>query len=293
MPDFVASDGTTVFVSNFGSNTVSRIVASDGEILPDYTGVPSPLGLLIFNTSMYVASSQAPGKVYTGSAHTAAANPMSTSSPLGDHPVSLTTDGRNLWTADFGPFAGTGSVSKIDLKTGPITYTSITYTTGFNRPQGILFDGSNLWVTDNGDASLKRVSTVNGTVLQTIPLSGGVNFMVFDGANLWIPCQGPDQVYVVRAVGGLQGTILAQLTGNGISQPTQAAFDGERILVTNYSSPTNTVSLWNATDLSPIGAFDIGGSNGLMNGACNDGISFWVTLSGALSFGGSGLVLKF
>lgn len=290
-PNFVTSDGTVIYVSNYGSNTVSRFVASNVESLPDVTGIPSPQGLLILSSLMYVASYQAPGKVYL-SLLSGAPFEMSTSSPLGDFPVGITTDGRNIWTANLGFGLGAGSVSKIDLKNGNSPWTSITYTTGFSRPESILFDGSNLWITDYGDASLKRVSTVNGSVLQTIPLSGLPGYMVFDGANLWIPCQSPDQVYVVRAVGALQGTVLAQLTGNGLSGPTEAAFDGERILVTNYSSPNNTVSLWQATDLSPIGAVDIefgGGSNQLPRGACSDGISFWVTLAG-VNHGNTGLV---
>jgi hypothetical protein len=35
--------------------------------------------------------------------------------------------------------------------------------------------------------------------------------------------------------------MLARLTGNGLSGPVQAAFDSERILVTNYNG--NSVSL--------------------------------------------------
>jgi hypothetical protein len=101
-----------------------------------------------------------------------------------------------------------------------------TFTTGFSQPAGILFDGANLWVTDAGDTSLKRVDTNTGAVLQTIALSGSVRYPVFDGTNLWIPCVGPDEVFVVRGVGGLVGTVLAELTGNGLNGPSQTAFEG-------------------------------------------------------------------
>jgi hypothetical protein len=291
-PSFATSDGTQVYVSNSGSNFVSVHEANTGRFVSQLLGIPSPHGLVIFNSSYYVASFQAPGMIYTGLVQGGSLAAMNTSTALGDFPDRVTTDGRNLWTANLGAGVGTGSVSKIDLKTGPPTFTSVTYTTGFSRPESILFDGSNLWITDYGDSSLKRVSTVNGSVLQTIPLSGTVGYMVFDGTNLWIPCQSPDQIYVVRAAGGLQGTILAQLTGNGLSGPIQAAFDGERILVTDYSSTTGTVSFWKATDLSPIGTTDIGGPGFFPNGACSDGICFFVTLSGAV-IGGNGAIAKF
>jgi hypothetical protein len=132
-----------------------------------------------------------------------------------------------------------------------------TYTTGFSQPVGILFDGGNLRVTDAGDASLNRVDRTTGAVLQTIALSGSVGHPVFDGTNLWIPCEGiaqqgvPDRVFVVRGVDGLLDTVLAQLTGNGLNGAFQAAFDGERICVTNAAG--ESVSLWKASDFSPIG----------------------------------------
>ena len=63
---------------------------------------------------------------------------------------------------------------------------------------------------------------------------------------------------------------------NGSSLPEQAAFDGQRILVT--SGGGDSVSLWKAADLTPIGAFSTGASTG-PSGACSDGTYFWITLS--------------
>ena len=80
---------------------------------------------------------------------------------------------------------------------------------------------------------------------------------------------------VVRAKDGL---VLATLMGNGLTDPIQAAFDGQRVLVTNMFG--NSVSMWNAADLTPIGSFPTGAATQPF-GACSDGINFWVTLSGA------------
>jgi hypothetical protein len=54
-----------------------------------------------------------------------------------------------------------------------------------------------------------------------------------------------------------------------------AAFDGERVLVTNYIG--NAVSLWKAADLTPLGSVPTGDST-LPAGACSDGVNFWITL---------------
>jgi hypothetical protein len=101
----------------------------------------------------------------------------------------------------------------------------------------------------------------------------GPLYPVFDGSNIWVPNDVGNSITVVRARDGL---VLATLTGNGLNAPIQAAFDGQRILVTNAG---NKVSLWKAADLTPIGTFSTGASTG-PSGACSDGVNFWITLPG-------------
>jgi hypothetical protein len=60
--------------------------------------------------------------------------------------------------------------------------------------------------------------------------------------------------------------VFASLAGNGLSGAVQAAFNGERILVTN--SLGNSVSLWRATDLAPISTSPTQG--GARFGACSE-----------------------
>jgi hypothetical protein len=79
-----------------------------------------------------------------------------------------------------------------------------------------------------------------------------------------------DTVSVVRVA---TGAVLATLTGNAIGGPAAAAFDGERVLVTQV--PGKTVSLWKAADLSPLGSVSLGVTP---LGACSDGLNFWVSV---------------
>jgi hypothetical protein len=91
-----------------------------------------------------------------------------------------------------------------------------------------------------------------------------------------------DSVTVVR-VKDSQGNplplpfVLTTLTGNGLNGPLRVAFDGQRILITNNN--VDSVSLWRATDLTPLGSFDAGAGSEPF-GACSDGVNFWVTLYG-------------
>jgi hypothetical protein len=72
-----------------------------------------------------------------------------------------------------------------------------------------------------------------------------------------------------------QPFILATLTSNGLNSPVSAAFDGQRILVTNFDG--NSVSLWKAADLTPLGSLSTGPDT-RPNWACTDGVNFWITL---------------
>jgi hypothetical protein len=138
-------------------------------------------------------------------------------------------------------------------------------------PFGILYDGSNIWITDQG-GSLRKLDS-NGAVLQTVTVGTSPNFPVFDGTNIWVPNFGSASVSVVRAS---NGAVLATLTGNGLNQPEAAAFDGQSVLITNFGG--NSVSLWKAADLTVIGTFAVGAGS-MPRGACSDGINFWVALS--------------
>src|SRR6185369_3651630 len=138
---------------------------------------------------------------------------------------------------------------------------------------GIVYDGANIWVTDQGDNKLKKLDS-NGNVLISIDVGISPTNPIFDGANIWVPNYASNSVTVVRATGATSGTVLATLGGNGLSGPISAAFDGERILVGNNTN--SSVSLWKASDLTPIDNVPMGAQVG---GACSDGLNFWITLS--------------
>jgi len=272
-PHFAKSDGADLWVANSGSGTISRVRASDGKLLETWTGATSATAVLVAMGRVFVASTTNPGALYEIDPTQSPGAVSAVTSSLGINPIGIAFDGQNIWTANAGS-GGNGSVSIVTLN--PLTVNTVT--TGFSAPQGILFDGGNIWVTDAGDSTLKKLGA-NGAVLQTVSFAtGGVPVCpTFDGTNIWVPFMEADAVSVVRATGGLTGTVLVTLFGNGLSHPLQAAFDGERVLVTNFFG--NSVSLWKASDLTPIGTFSTGASTNPW-GACSDGLNFWIVLQG-------------
>jgi len=263
-PATVASDGTNLWVANRSSGTVSQIRASDSRKLNNWTGASSPFGVLVAAGKVFVAGQTNPGSLFEiDPAGPPAMNTLTVS--LGALPLGIAFDGERIWTANFG-----GSVSIVTLS--PVTVTNVTI--GFSAPYGITYDGANIWVTDAGTSSLKKLDSM-GNIIMSVPVGSGPVLPVFDGENIWVPNVGSNSVSVVRATGGLAGTVLATLTGNGLNGPAQASFDGERVLVTNPAG--NSISLWRASDLAPNGTFSSGASSSPF-GACSDGLNFWITL---------------
>ncbi len=276
-PQLVKSDGADLWVVN-GDDTVSRVRASDGKLLETWTGADGARGVLCAMGKVFVAggidSEKDPGSLYQIDPTQPAGDVTTVSGALGGLPVSIAYDGQRIWTANFRG----DSVSIITLNPTSVT----TVTAGFNRPRSIIYDGSNIWVTDRGLAfgRLFKLDS-SGNILLSVDIGSTPNFPAFDGTNIWVPNRSSNTVSVVRATGGLAGTVLATLSGNGLNGPFSVAFDGERILVTNVDG--GSVSLWKATDLTPIGTFSTG-TGTFPFGACSDGVNFWITL-----FGGSKL----
>lgn len=269
-PRLLQSDGEDLWVANDSSNTVSQVHASNGKLVGNWTGATNAFGVLVARGKVFITGRTNPGNLYQIDP-TQAAGPVTTvTSSLGAFPLQIAYDGQRIWTANQGP---QGSISIVTLNPPDLTVTTVT--TGFSSPSGIIYDGTNIWVTDAGDSMLKKLDST-GNIISSVSVGAVPLYPAFDGTNIWVPNHNSNTVSVVRATGGLAGTGLATLSGNGLNGPQQVAFDGERILVTNNDG--NSASLWRASDLTPIGNFSTGMESFGAFGACSDGLNFWITL---------------
>jgi hypothetical protein len=170
-------------------------------------------------------------------------------------------DGAKLWTPNtdgtlsyFTPGNGFGMTTV----PGPVSW------------QFITFDGTNLWAQSQDASSIVRLD-LNGNILQTVNVYA--LRALFDGANLWLTGgAGSATVTVVQAS---TGAVLAVLTGNGLTTPFWAGFDGQRVLISNSYAPYSA-SLWSAATLMPIGSVTFAGNGGV----CSDGVNFWIARGG-------------
>jgi DNA-binding beta-propeller fold protein YncE len=267
-PLAVKSDGDLVWVANFSGNSVSCVQASNGALIKTYTGVSKPRALLVARGKIYVAGNEPAGKLYS-------IDPASDQDTvtfvtnIGSNPTALAFDGERIWATNFN-----GDLYKISFTPNPSV---AVVDPGLGIPTGLIYDGANIWVIDQGANKIKKLHENGSPVLQEVAIGGSAQQPVFDGTNIWVPNFNNDSITVIRAS---TGAVLATLSGNGLNSPGQAAFDGERILVVNRDG--HTVSLWKATDLTPLGNFSTGTAGGGSSpaSACSDGRNFWIALSG-------------
>jgi DNA-binding beta-propeller fold protein YncE len=260
----IAADGQNVWLADDFDDTVKRVRASDGKLLETWTGAVSSIGLVSVPSGVFVIGNTTPGRLYRIDPSHPAGAVTTVASGLGGKPLAVTFDGARFWTTNF---------SSISIVTAAATipWTATTVTAGFVDPFGLVFDGSNIWVTDLGPGTVLKLDSV-GTILQTVTTGPNPQGLVFDGSSLWVLNSGSDSVSIVRAS---SGAVLATLTGNGLAFPFRAAFDGERVLVIDGGS--DRVSLWKAADLTPLGFFSTGaGTNPLA--VASDGLNFWIAL---------------
>jgi hypothetical protein len=270
-PSQVEFDGADLWVTIKNADSVVRVRASDGKVLGTWTGAINPSSIVVARGRIYITGETSPGRLYVIDPTGPPGTVVTLLNSLGNNSAGIAFDGSRLWTANF-----SGSVSIISFS--PTTVTTVS--TGFQFPIGMLYDGSHIWVTDSGSSTLLRLNT-NGSIAQTVNVGASPQYPIFDGTNIWVPNFDLNSVTVVRvkdAAGNplAQPFVLATLTGNGLDGPITAAFDGERILVTNPN--VNIVSLWKAADLTPLGSVSTE-NNTFPLGACSDGINFWIALS--------------
>jgi hypothetical protein len=275
----VKSDGADIWVTNFTSGSVSRVRASDGKKLDDWSGAASAEGVLVAMGRVFITGETTPaGHLYMIDPTATAGAVTTLASNLGDSPTGIAFDGVRIWTANIG---GVSIVTP-----GATTPWSVTTkTTGFGRPNGMVFDGSNVWVTDFTANTLLKLDS-NGNILKTVNVGTNPERPTFDGHNIWVPNSGGGNLPSLTVVRASDGAVMKTFSAangnqNGLTDPLSAAFNGREILVTNGDGG---VSLFKAADLSIIGTRPTPGVT-IPDGACSDGVNFWVAFNGSGKIG--------
>jgi hypothetical protein len=196
-PTGITTDGTSLYVADTANNVIRKIAIATGAVTTlagstaasgsaDGTGsaarFKAPWGTTTDGANLYVADSNnnvirkiviATGAVTTmaGSAGTMGSADGAGSTALFNTPSGITTEGTNLYVSD----TGSRTIRKIVIATGVVTtlagspeMVGSTDGTGaaarFGTPFGITTDGTNLYVVDTNNNTIRRVVIATGEV---------------------------------------------------------------------------------------------------------------------------------
>lgn len=132
-PIGITTDGTNLYVADFGNHTIRQIVIA--------TGVVTTLA---------------------GTAGSSGSTDAIGTAALFTNPCDVTTDGTNLYVADF----GNSKIRQISLHAVGLTpaYNVTTIASGFNGPENITTDGTNLYVADTFNHTIRQIAIATGAV---------------------------------------------------------------------------------------------------------------------------------
>ncbi len=272
-PSGIASDGTNLYVTDSGNNKIRKIVIATG-VVSSFTGVANtltfsgaadgaaaaatfnyPFGITSDGTNLYVAD-QVNNKIrkiviatgvvssFTGVANTAGAR--SAVDGVGaaatfDFPMGITTDGINLYVADY----SNHKIRKIVIATGAVSsFTGIANSAGvigatdgagsvatFSNPAAVTTAGGTLYVADTHNSIIRTValsSAVVGTkagsaygidgtgMAAAFNLPGGITS---DGTNLYVVDMANHKIRKIVIATG----VVTTLAGTGGAGATDGA----------------------------------------------------------------------
>jgi len=99
--------------------------------------------------------------------------------------------------------------------------------TGFERPQGLLFDGEFIWVVDVGADSVIKMS-LDGVVLARTEVGLFPRALAFDGEKVWVANAGHNTISTLDRDGELLSTLTP---GGGATGPAALIYDGKNVWV--------------------------------------------------------------
>ncbi len=258
-PSSLAFDGTNIWVSNVGSNNVSKLRASDGNIQGTFTVGSQPLAVAFDGTNIWVVNISSNNVTKLR----ASDGSLQGTFAIGGQPRGVAFDGTNIWVASN----SSNNVKKLRASDGVLLGT---FATG-SQPEGVTFDGVNIWVTNNGSSNVTKLKASDGALIGNFTVGNNPRGIAFDGSSIWVSNFLDGTVSKVRTSdGAVQGTYAV---GTG---PFGVAFDGTNIWVANSNS--SNVTKLRASDGVSQGAFSTG-TNPF--GLAFDGSNMWVVNNGS------------
>ncbi len=296
LPYGVTTDGTNLYVTDSGNSTIRKIVISTGVVTTlagtagtsgsaDGIGTSAsfnyPYGITTDGKHLYITelNNNTIRKVVisTGVVTTLAGTASTHGSADGTgaaarffYPTGITTDGTNLYVADY----DNSTIRKVVISTGSVTtLAGIAGASGsvddigsaarFYLPYSITTDGTNLYVTDSGNSTIRKIVISTGSVTTLAGIAGASGSVdgigsaarfylpysiTTDGTNLYVGEYGnftirkvvisAGSVTTLAGIAGVSGSVDGTGSAARFTGPTGITTDGTNIYVVDYYNRT-------------------------------------------------------
>jgi sugar lactone lactonase YvrE len=188
LPTGITTDGTNLYVADNGNGAIRKIVIATGAVTTVKSGLSSPAAITTDGTNLYVTdivdNTISKIVISSGVISTLTGAGAGLSSPYG-----ITTDGTSLYVAD----AGNNMIRKVAISTGAVTTLVGSVTAGiadgtgaaagFSFPTGITTDGTNLYLSDSGNNTIRKVVISTGAVTTLAGTAGATGSTDAGGAT--------------------------------------------------------------------------------------------------------------
>jgi DNA-binding beta-propeller fold protein YncE len=236
-PVGITTDGVNLFITDTIGNTIRQLVIATGAVMTiagqdrsigstDGTGTTAlfngPAGITTDGTNLYIADTDnstirkmiiATGQVTTLAGTTGANGSYDATGAAArfNYPCGITTDGTNLYVAD----TNNSTIRKVVIATGQVTTLAGSpgangsvdgtgYGAQFNYPTAITCDGTNLYVADTDNNSIRRVVIATGEVSTVVGSGAGATALynptgiTTDGTALYVADTDNNVIRLVR-----------------------------------------------------------------------------------------------
>ena len=186
-PDGITYDGTHMWVANLNSSNVTEL-NPDGSVagtFPVVAGGPAgsgtgPNAIAFDGTRIWVAVAA------TGTLNVLNTDGSSAFLAFASQPSAIAVDSTgHVWVADAQLNAA--------LEFDPANGNEIGSTSVGTSPQAIAFDGTHMWVANNGSNNVTEINA-NGSVASTFRAGQAPLGIAFDGAHMWVTNNGSNNV---------------------------------------------------------------------------------------------------
>jgi peptide/nickel transport system substrate-binding protein len=238
-PTGVAVGDGAVWVAASGTRTVYRISPQANKVVKSISVGNGPRALAVGNGGVWVVNSLDDTIVKIDPNTDLASPPI----PVGGTPVAIAIGAKSIWTAD----STTGTVSRVDAGSTPPTVRTITVGNG---PDAIAFADGAIWVANSLDGSVSRIDPLTDAAT-AVPAGVGPAAIASMGGAIWIADQfGP----ALSRIDPVTRDVLAPINIGNASVGV-AAGDGF-LWVSTRAIPNNrhrggTLTIASSTDYGP------------------------------------------